>query len=113
MWGERERRMAPWAGAALLFLIFFLYSPQPDPRIRLCPFYWLTSRPCPLCGLTRAFCSLAKGRWRDAIHLHALSPVAFALVFSLFWKFRWKAMVWTAGMVLIAVYGVWRAATAS
>jgi hypothetical protein len=77
--------------------------------LRLCPFYWLTGRPCPLCGLTRAFCALAKGHWSQALHFHALSPLAFVMLFSLFWRFRWRPRLWTCGLASILVYGVCRA----
>ena len=97
------------AGAALLFLCFWWAAPPANPTLRLCPFYWITHRPCPLCGLTRAFCALAKGDWARAIHFHALSPLAFVMVFSLFWKTRWRPLLWTWGLVAITVYGAGRA----
>ena len=59
--------------------------------------------------MTRAMCALAKGDFARAIHFHLLSPLAAALVLTLPWKFRWRPQLWTAGMVLIGVYGVWRA----
>ncbi len=93
-----------------LFAFFWWLSPPSEPSFHFCPFYWLTARPCPLCGITRAFCALAKGHWAQAIHLHALSPLAFVMLFSLFWKFRWRAPLWTWGLAAIGTYGVWRAA---
>ena len=98
------------SAAAALFALFWWLSPPNAPSFHLCPFYWLTARPCPLCGITRAFCALAKGHWAQAIHLHALSPLAFVMLFSLFWKFRWRAPLWTWGLAAIGTYGVWRAA---
>ena len=105
-------RYFPAIAAAALFLCFWWLHPPDEPSVRLCPFYWLTGRPCPLCGLTRAFCALAKGHWTQAIHFHALSPLAFVMLFSLFWKWRWRAQLWTWGLAAIAVYGAWRAAVA-
>ena len=102
----------PLAGTVLLFAFFRCFSPAAEPSFRLCPFYWLTARPCPLCGITRAFCALAKGHWTQAIHFHALSPLAFIMLFSLFWKWRWRAQLWTWGLAAIAIYGAWRAAFA-
>jgi len=102
----------PAIGAVALFCFFGLLNPPDEPSLRLCPFYWLTGRPCPLCGLTRAFCALAKGHWTQAVHFHALSPLAFVMLFSLFWKWRWRAQLWTWGLASIAVYGAWRAALA-
>ena len=101
---------AKYFAAILLFLVFWWLAPPAEPAIRLCPFYWLTGRPCPLCGLTRAFCALAKGHWSQAIHFHALSPLAFVMLFSLFWKWRGRPLLWSCGLAAILVYGVFRAA---
>lgn len=105
-------KYVPAIGAVILFGFFWWLSPADEPSLRLCPFYWLTARPCPLCGITRAFCALAKGHWTQAVHFHALSPLAFVMLFSLFWKWRWSAQLWTWGLAAIAIYGVWRAALA-
>jgi hypothetical protein len=102
----------PALGAVVLFGFFWWLSPPDEPSLRLCPFYWLTARPCPLCGITRAFCALAKGHWTEAIRFHALSPLAFVLLFSLFWNWRWRTQLWTWGLAAIAIYGVCRAALA-
>ena len=99
-------------GAMLLFAFFWWFSPSPAPALRLCPFYWLTARPCPLCGITRAFCALAKGHWSLAFRFHALSPLALIMMFSLFWDFRGRAQLWTWGLAAIVVYGAWRAVLA-
>jgi len=107
-----QRTLCKILAAAGLFGLLHWLSPPDSPALRLCPFYWFTARPCPLCGLTRAFCALAKGHWAQAIHFHALSPLAFLMLFALFWKGRWRAPLWTAGLAAIAVYGVWRAALA-
>ena len=102
----------PAVGAAGLFAFLWWLSPPHEPALRFCPFYWLTGRPCPLCGLTRALCALAKGQWTQAIHFHALSPLAFVMLFSVFWKWRWRAQLWTWGLAVIATYGICRAALA-
>jgi len=65
-------------GAALL--LFRIWELPADPRPHACGFLALTGLPCPLCGLTRGLCSLAKGRWHDAIRFHALSPLVFILI---------------------------------
>jgi hypothetical protein len=79
-----------------------------DPAVRLCGFHWLTGRPCPFCGLTRALFALAKGHWREAVHFNALSPLGFAMLFALFWNGRIRAWLWTGGVAAFAVYGVFR-----
>jgi hypothetical protein len=98
------------AAALALFSLLALVTIPAEPRLRLCGFYWLTGRPCPLCGLTRALFALAKGRWVEAIHFHALSPLAFAMTFALFWEFRGRSRLLAAGLGAIGVYGVARAA---
>jgi hypothetical protein len=55
-----------------------------EPRYRLCAFDWLTGRPCPLRGLTRGLFALATGRFNEAEHFNALTPLGFAMLFSLF-----------------------------
>jgi uncharacterized protein DUF2752 len=96
------------ASAALLVLLFFISVPA-EPVYPLCAFHWLTGRPCPLCGLTRALFALGKGHWSQAIHFHALSPLGLAMLFSLFWKGPWQARLWQFGVAAFAVYGVCRA----
>jgi len=56
------------------------------PALQVCPFHWLTGRPCPLCGLTRAMFELAQFHWRAALGFNALSPLAGAMLFTLFWN---------------------------
>jgi hypothetical protein len=104
-----------FAGAvALLALLYFVSVPD-QPRYRLCAFHWLTGWPCPLCGLTRGIFALAKGRVTEAEHFNALSPLGFAMLFSLFWSREWRAKPrwtqgWAAGIAAFALYGVLRVA---
>jgi Protein of unknown function (DUF2752) len=96
------------AATAAVLAILWSFTPPSDPRIRLCGFYWLTGRPCPLCGLTRALFALAKGHWAEAFHFHALSPLGLAMLVSLFWETRLRGRLWKAGMAVFACYGVVR-----
>ena len=96
------------AAALLLFAALWWLSVPAEPAFRLCAFHWLTGRPCPLCGLTRALFALAKGHWADAIGFNALSPLAFAMIFALFWNGRLRAWLWQGGVAAFAVYGLWR-----
>jgi hypothetical protein len=54
--------------------------------------------------------ALAKGRWMEAIHFHALSPLAFAMTLALFLRFRGRERFLAAGAAAIVLYGVVRAA---
>jgi hypothetical protein len=94
--------------AAALFAILWAYTPAAEPRFHWCGFYWLTGRPCALCGLTRAMFALAKGHFTEAVRFNALAPLGFAMVFALFWNGRITGKIWTAGMAAFAIYGVCR-----
>jgi hypothetical protein len=97
------------AGAALLFAVLYFAAPQPHPAWTLCPFHWLTGLECPLCGLTRGLCAFAKGHWSEAVAFNALTPLGFAMLFALFWRHRLAGRLWSLGIVLFGIYGVWRA----
>ena len=95
------------AGVSLLASLW--YFEPPKPAFQLCGFHWLTGRPCPLCGLTRAMFALAKGHWTVALGFNALSPLAFAMVAGLFWHDGlMRRRVWTCGIAAFAAYGVCR-----
>ena len=94
--------------AALVLFALWRITPPPEPVFRLCGFHWLTGRPCPLCGLTRALCALAKGHFGQAIAFNALSPLAFLMLGSLLWDSPWRARLWAGGLADFALYGVCR-----
>jgi hypothetical protein len=94
--------------ATALFTALWYFSVPGEPDVRLCGFYWLTGRPCALCGVTRALFALAKGRWAEAVHFNALAPLAFAMLFALFWEGRVREWLWKGGVASFAVYGVFR-----
>jgi hypothetical protein len=66
--------------AAGLLTFFRFYAVPSQPRFLVCGFHWVTGRPCPLCGMTRAMSSLAKGNWAEAIHFNALSPLVMFML---------------------------------
>ena len=96
------------AAAMLLFAVLWSIDLPAEPAVRLCGFHWLTGRPCPLCGITRALFALAKGHWTAAVHFNALAPLGFAMLFALFWNGRVRERLWTWGVAGFAVYGLWR-----
>jgi hypothetical protein len=104
---RRETVLKIAASACLLAAMAWATVPA-KPAFQLCGFHWLTGLPCPLCGLTRALLALAKGQWAAALHFNALSPLAFAMLFSLFWSGPLRSRLWTAGAAAFAVYGVVR-----
>ena len=82
-----------------------------DHAFELCGFHWLTGRPCPFCGLTRAMFAIAKGHVAQAMHFNALSPLAAVMLLSLFWNGPggvWRGRLWTVGLAAFAIYGVYR-----
>jgi hypothetical protein len=93
-------------GSVLIALRFFTVPAH--PVFQLCGFHWLTARPCPFCGLTRAMFALAKGHWADALGFNGLSPIGFAMLFSLFWSGPVRNRLWTAGLGSFAIYGMVR-----
>jgi hypothetical protein len=99
-------------GAGLLLALLWWASPPAAPVFRACPFYWLTGAPCPLCGLTRGLCALAKGHWVQAIQFNALSPLGFVLLFSLFWNTEWRPRLWSCALAAFVIYGAGRIAFA-
>ncbi len=96
------------AGVLLLAFLWY-FEPPAKPAFQLCGFHWLTGRPCPLCGLTRAMFAIAKGHWSEALGFNALSPLAFAMLAGLFWHDGpMRGRIWTCGIVAFAVYGAGR-----
>jgi hypothetical protein len=106
--GMSRALMLRCAMAAALFVVLWSFTPAAEPRFRLCGFYWLTGRPCALCGLTRAMFALAKGHFTEAVRFNALAPLGFAMVFALFLNGKIMGKIWTVGMAAFATYGVCR-----
>ncbi len=96
------------AAAVAIFAALWCFTPPADPSVRLCGFHWLTGLDCPLCGLTRGLFALAKGHWSQAIHFNALTPLGFAMLFTVVLNAPWLARLWTFGIAAFAVYGIYR-----
>ncbi|MEP6538690.1 MAG: DUF2752 domain-containing protein [Bryobacteraceae bacterium] len=97
------KRSAWLAGVAVLAFLW-CYTPPDTPN--LCGFHWLSGRPCPFCGLTRAVFQLAKGHWQTAMEYHALSPLVPILLLA---SWRRAAIPWAHVLTLFIGYGVGRA----
>jgi hypothetical protein len=96
---------ARWAALAAGFAILWLFTP---PDLPVCGFRWLTGRPCPLCGLTHAIFALARGRFVEALHFHALSPLALAMLAGAMWNVPRMARLWAPCIAAFGAYGLWR-----
>ena|SRR5688572_3551392 len=110
------------SGSILMLLAFLPFPLQ--PRISLCGFLWLTGRPCPFCGMTRALACLLKGDLSLALNLHPLSPLALTALLIMFlagpcrlvwestgWRIVPKEsfrLFWAGSLLLFLVYGCWR-----
>ncbi len=66
-----------FVGFGTVLAISYFYHADPNPKTSLCAFYNLTQLPCPGCGLTRSFCSIAKGQFIAAFSFHLLGPGLF------------------------------------
>ncbi len=111
-------------GAVAVLAISAFYKPETLPHFPLCSFKLATGRPCPGCGLTRAFCAISHGRFADAFYFNPFSYVFYASTLALaLWPLltRWfpglktwvgqtRLFVWLVPGVLgsMAVYGVFR-----
>jgi hypothetical protein len=95
-----------YVGIAVVLAVLWWFTPPAG--LQVCAFHWLTGLDCPLCGLTRGLSALVKCHWSEAIRLNALTPLALAMLLALFWRGRFTARLWSAGMAAFAVYGVWR-----
>jgi hypothetical protein len=105
-----------------MLLVCFPFPLQ--PRISLCGFLWLTGRPCPFCGLTRALGCLLKGDLALALEFHPLSPLALTALLIMFlggpcrivWeRTGWRNVpkdslrfFWAGSLLLFLIYGSWR-----
>ena len=113
------------AGISGSILMLLAYLPFPlQSHISLCGFLWLTGRPCPFCGLTRALACLLKGDLALSLTFHPLSPLAFAALLVLLlggpcrilWEVAgWRPvpkeslrLFWAGSLLLFLVYGSWR-----
>ncbi len=74
----------------------------------MCLFHWLTGLDCPLCGLTRGLCALAKGHVAEAVRWNLLTPLAALMLLALAWRGRWVGRLWTGGAAAFLLYGACR-----
>lgn len=61
----------------MLFAGWFINPSQIENRWDVCWSQFLFHLDCPGCGMTRAFLSLAKGHFLEAIHYNAASPLIY------------------------------------
>ena len=76
---DRNQKQPAVRQAAFIFTIFAaIFLPAWFLKLYSCPLEGIFGVPCPLCGITRAFRSLAAGDIRTAFYYHPLWPVILA-----------------------------------
>lgn len=82
--GARVKHLA-WAGGLLaVFPLAYVAAPLiRQDSLPLCPFRCATGRPCPFCGLTRAFAAATHLQWQQALHFNPLWPLAAVVILGL------------------------------
>lgn len=79
--GQVRTATAFFVALTVVFLISALYHPATGDYFTICIFKNITGLPCPGCGLTHSFCSLAKGQVWDAFRFNGLGPLLFLAFF--------------------------------
>jgi len=93
----RRQNAIAWIIIAIVFFIgarFMISDPGsgeiicvtipygPDIPVFSCPFYSITTLPCPFCGITRSVAYMVRGNLAESFHVHPLGPL-FTLVMLL------------------------------
>ena len=105
------------AGILFMILIFsFLFDPSKYQLIE-CAFHNITGLPCPSCGLTRSFHSMAHLHFNDAFGLNWMGPVLFTgillLGFMLFGeavsgsRIQFRSKVISLKVLFFGLIGLW------
>jgi hypothetical protein len=77
---SRRLRMFQLGGLTAPMLAAWHYSHSGLISPLKCPLRSLTGIPCPTCGMTRAFVSLAQGDFPQAVVHHAFAPFLFLAI---------------------------------
>jgi len=111
-------------GAIGVLAVSAIYTPENLPNLPLCSFKQMTGRPCPGCGLTRAFCAISHARFGEALYFNPFSYALYAGALGLAlwplashcyprlksWVDRTTFFVWVVPITLAAMlgYGIFR-----
>lgn len=72
-------------GSLTVLVISYFFHPQANPVSTLCGIKTALGLPCPACGLTRSFCSMAKLDLWAAFNFNILGPILFICTILLAW----------------------------
>jgi hypothetical protein len=97
----RRRAWLVWLGLSAIFATSALWRPS-DNGIILCPFRALTGYPCPGCGMTRAFSSIAHGELWRAVRYNPLSPLLFLALIAVWAGAAATILNWPRVCALVA-----------
>jgi hypothetical protein len=109
--------------ATLVLIVSYFYYPPSNPEKSWCLIKTLTGWDCPGCGLTRAFCAMAKGQIRAAARFNLFGPPLFVATL-VYWSSLLLALLsfsqplhWLEqqfhrfakwGLLLLSVYHIFR-----
>lgn len=107
------------ASLGVVWIAAYFLQPYVQHAPTVCTFRLVTGKPCLTCGMTRATCALAHGKWAEAWHYHPL-VVPFWLVLtgllwthvvlpSFEWTARWRRLSLQAFLAVVGVAFVLRA----
>jgi hypothetical protein len=77
-------------GSGDVFCITIPYAP--GIPVFSCPFYSMTSLPCPFCGITRSVAFMVRGDLASSFHAHPLGPL-LTLVMLLVIPFSFRTLI--------------------
>lgn len=104
---QKFKKYSPVLAGLFVFAVMFAFG------VYRCPLQFFFGIPCALCGITRAFMSLAKGDVAGAFFYHPLWPLApvVALFFALTYleiihpsKRVYNAVVYTSAALLLICF---------
>lgn len=78
-------------GALAVLITSRYFEPETLPKIEACGFKTMTGKPCPGCGMTRAFCAISHGRIGDAWHFN---PFSFVFYLGAITLLVWPLLAW-------------------
>lgn len=92
---SKQQRLKRWANLGLCstpLIGSFFYRYGYRLSFLKCPLRAITGIPCPTCGMTRSFVTLAQGNLEAAINYHLFGPALFLLLLasamSLLWELK-------------------------
>jgi len=108
--------------AGLALVLSLLLPPRGLYGVDICLFHHLTGRPCPGCGMTRAFCAIGHGHFSQAWALHPFAILFYGIALLLLIEpllpralgqpraQRILASLGTGALLAMAGFGLWRMA---